>query len=257
MDLRNRTILRVAVIVSLFGFSGQAMAYFISTDFVRSHLGDKSRRVPGVSKPPVLNPGFSEKFRSEDASAAIALADGKRLASFVTEPGVAGLRARDEDGKSAVQKRLANDKAAEKLASERSGYGLPVISDMAGNEHDASAPDSGAGGGFIPGVIPGTWVPGGYDQPGGGWGPVGGGAEEEVTGVHVATIRTWQDGRTEVMPEATPGVKVATVRTYADGHTEVLAGASPVPLPAPVFLLGAGLGALALLKRKQADRKLR
>jgi len=132
MDLRNRTILRVAVIVSMFGFSGQAMAYFISTDFVRSHLLDKSKGAPGVSKPPVANPGFSEKLSPEDAAGSIAHADARRIASFVIEPGDVRLRARDDDGKSVVQKRLANGKADEKIALERSGYGLPVIASSAG-----------------------------------------------------------------------------------------------------------------------------
>lgn len=258
MDLKNRTILRVAVIVSMFGFSGQAMAYFISTDFVRAHLGDKSRGTPGVSKPPVAKAGFSEKLRSEDASGAMALMDGKRLASFVIESAESRLRARDEEGKSAGQGSAGDARADEKVALERSGYGLPVLGDMDGNEHDSPALDYGTGGGVMPGVIPGTWVPGGHGQTGG-WGPGGGGggAEEVTTGVHVATIRTWADGRSEVLPEVTPGVKVATIRTYSDGHTEVMAGASPVPIPAPVFLLGSGLGALALLKRKQAAKKFR
>lgn len=48
----------------------------------------------------------------------------------------------------------------------------------------------------------------------------------------------------------TAGTQVAKLRTYADGHTEVV-GASPVPIPAPIFLLGSGLMALVGIKRKQ------
>jgi len=48
----------------------------------------------------------------------------------------------------------------------------------------------------------------------------------------------------------TSGTQVAKLRTYADGHTEVV-GASPVPIPAPIFLLGSGLMALVGIKRKQ------
>ncbi|MBI5237031.1 MAG: hypothetical protein HY887_01220 [Deltaproteobacteria bacterium] len=47
------------------------------------------------------------------------------------------------------------------------------------------------------------------------------------------------------------GSQVATLRTFADGHTEVV-GASPVPIPAPVMLLGSGLMALVGIRRKQA-----
>ena len=220
----------------MLGFSGQAMAYFINTDFVRAHLGDKSRGVAGVSKPPAANPGFSERQGLEGRPGLIAQSDGKRLASFINERATEKPVVRQANDQSAGRKRVSDvrEDLNMKAALERVGYGLPAVVD-----HDREGAQTSPSLYYrpnvsvIPGVIPGTWVPGG-------WGPggEGGAGYDEVPGVKVAKLRTYKDGSTVVMPpEAMPDV-------------------SPVPVPAPVFLLGSGLAALALLRRKQTAGKL-
>jgi hypothetical protein len=45
---------------------------------------------------------------------------------------------------------------------------------------------------------------------------------------------------------ASAGLQVATIRTFEDGHTEL----NPVPVPAAIYLLGSGLLALVGIRRK-------